>query len=288
MPINGWNKSSEQLLENWSRQISINENEYRKRGTYYRNWYYAFGLFEVIAGTGGVITLINVIINIVNNQDDCEQNVQLGLLIFIAVLESIIVVAQGIDKFFNFGSGSEQYYDAAKEHNALCRLIDTTLTLPRVNRDQAREVLLSVRHQFDQIQDNSPNLPPNDIIHRLHMCIYENPEQAKGVRAVDCSASSSNMLLNIVGDRNSPRPNGAQEVELPESPPEENKEEDEENISNGHQCKFNQRLREKKKEVIANEIKRRPSIFKPLEYQWRRMQQHEEDPSNEPQGDEQV
>ena len=95
-------------------------------------------------------------------------------------METLILIAQGIDKFFNFGSGSEQFYEAAKDHNALSRLIDATLTLPRKDRDMAREVLLGIRQQFNQIQDSSPNLPPNSIVHKLDMCIYDDPNKARG------------------------------------------------------------------------------------------------------------
>ncbi len=275
-PTNGWTKSVERLLKNWSQQISINEDEYRKRGTYYRAWYYAFGVFSVIAQTGALTTLINVIISIINTPDKCKpSNVNLGLLVFIAVMETLILIAQGLDKFFNFGSGSEQYYEAAKDHNALSRLIDATLTLPRIDRDRAREVLLSIRQQFNQIQDNSPNLPPNAIVHRLDMYIYENPSHAKGhgdrVTQVDD-------VEDI--DGSPPVPEAAVAVDLPESPSEDlSYDSDEEHVSIAQKCKFGVQMQEQKGEATREH--HRNLVLPNLEYQWRRMEQHAEEERQE-------
>ena len=270
---NGWTKSIERLLKNWSQQISINEDEYRKRGTFYRAWYYAFGVFSVIAQTGALTTLINVIVSIINTPDKCKpSNVNLGLLVFIAIMETLILIAQGLDKFFNFGSGSEQFYEAAKDHNALSRLIDATLTLPRIDRDSAREVLLSVRQQFNHIQDNSPNLPPNAIVHRLDMYIYENPSQAKG--QCDRVTQVDNMEEDI--DGSPPVPEDAVAVDLPESPSEDlSHDPDEEHVSIAQQCKFGAQIQEQKGAATREHHRKR--ALRILEYQWRRMEQHAEE-----------
>lgn len=265
--MNGWTKNAEKLLRNWSQQISINESEYRKRGSYYRNWYYAFGAFIVIAQTGALTTLIQLIFTMDTNADDsgnCNTTSK-GLLIFVAGMGILILVAQGLNTFFNFGSGSEQYFEASREHNALSRLIDTTMMLPRNERDQSREVLLAIRQQFDQMQNNCPSLPPNAVIHRLDMCIYDDPNQAKGHFERDVEDSV---------------PENAMQVILPKSPPGESTfESDEEHIGITQQTKLNTNLQKQKTLVAKDEKKKK--LMRNLEYQWERMEQHAEDHANQ-------
>ena len=279
MATNGWTKNVERLLRNWSQQISINENEYRKQGSYYRNWYYVFGAFIVIAQTGALTTLINVVISMNTDKDECKKTEAAAvLLVIVAVIETFVLVAQGIDKFFNFGSASEQYYEATKDHNALSRLIDSTLTLPRNDRDVAREVLLSVRQQFNQIQNNSPNLPPNAFIHRLEMCIYDNPEQAKGRQPDGVITIGSDQSIMPEDFGSPPIPENTRAVALPASPPEDSSHDsDEEYVSNAQRCNFDQQLHIQKQQAAREQHQNRR--LRNLEYQWRRMEQHAEDDS---------
>lgn len=280
----GWTGDAERLLKNWSRQISINEDQYRKRGAYYRNWYWAFGVFLAIAQTGILTTLVNVIVSITSNAKHTEcaaDKVNVGALIFVAVMGSIILVAQGIDKFFNFGSGSEQFFDAAKDHNALSRLIDATMMLPRSDRDDAREVLLSIRQQFDQIQYNSPNLPPSEIIHRLDMCIYDDPHLARGNRSSTVYLPSPE-TINIL---NSPPPLPPT-VETVQLPPDTDTDTEattstEDCVSATRMCHFNSQLQEQKTDTEKAEQNKK-GLLKYLEYQWRRLERHaeESDPSD--------
>ena len=271
---NGWSRNVEKLLKNWSEQISINESEYRKRGSYNKRWYYAFGIFIVVAQTGALTTLINVIIRLLTKTptDNCgktpspmmeETNfTDTGLLIFTAIMNTIILIIQGINTFFDFGSKSEKFFEAAKEHNALGRLIDTTLSLPRADRDIAREVLLSVREQFNHIQDNSPNLPYNNIIHSLDMKIYKNPEHARG------NSSSSD----------------DKDIDMPQSPPPDpdihTLSGSEEYISHPQRCKFETQLQSVKNDA-RKESKRKSGILKHLDYQWGRMETHAEEVSSD-------
>lgn len=260
MSTNGWDKSIEKLLNNWSLQISINEDEYRKRGTYYRRLYYGVGAFIVTTQTGALTTLVNVIISVAAS-GTCDANaVVTWLLVVVAIMETLVLVVQGIDKFFNFGSGSELYYTAAKEHNALNRLISETLSTSRANRGIAKDVIPSIRQQFDQIQNNSPNLPPNAVVHRLDMYIYKVPTEAKG-RGVSVS--------------NSPTPENAKKVSLPENSADDTHDNDEEYVSNTQQCKIGAQLQEHKANAEKDQQSNR--ILRNLEYQWHRFAQHDEE-----------
>lgn len=185
----GWTKQIEKLLRKWDTQITLNEIEYRKRGTFYRKWYFGVGIFLVISQTGAVTTLINIIISILSQQPigggDCSQPTAYNpattiILVIVAVIQTIILIVQGIDKFFNFGAAVEQYYSAANDHVTLSRLIESILSLPKKDRDHAREVIVSIRQQFTNIQNNSPNLPHNVAIRELK-CPTET-ESIPGIR----------------------------------------------------------------------------------------------------------
>nr|QBK87244.1 MAG: uncharacterized protein LCMAC201_01460 [Marseillevirus LCMAC201] len=260
---NGWTITTEQLLRNWSQQISINENEYRQRGTYYRKWYYGIGVIIGLIQTSIICTLLNAL-----GRNDSSFTI----IIIITGLEAIVFIANGIDKFFNFAAGSEKFYEAAKEHNALSRLIDSTLAFPRSERDNARNVILLIRQQFNQIKDNSPNLPPNDVIHKLDMCIYENPHEARGNMGIGITLVGTETRISIK------TPHNTENVGLPECSTGHDEE-----INNVRRNKFEAQLQEQK--VVAKEKQEYHGILKNLEYQWGRMEQHSED-STEHKGDE--
>ena len=100
-PTNGWDRNIELLLANWSEQIIINEYEYRKRANFFKKLYNIFGVFGIIAQTGALTSLINAI-----------ASKDYGIiLIIVAVLETLILIADGIDTFFNFGGACEKYYE---------------------------------------------------------------------------------------------------------------------------------------------------------------------------------
>ena len=246
----GWNNDVELLLKNWSKQILINEKEYRNRGYYYKKWYYGIGVFMIVSQTSVLSTLFNSIFS------DNEEQIS---IIFVTIMEFIILIVQGIDKFFNFGSASEQFFEASKNHNVLNRLIDTTLILPRPDRDAAREVLLSIRHQFNQLQDDCPPLPAQSIIHDLDLCIYQNPVEAKGKHPYKKDLSRSNSIT----------------IDIPESPPEDKLKYSCDYVKNSQLHKFNEKLNKEKRELSIEESKK-GGISKNLEYQWNRLQHHEE------------
>ena len=250
---NGWTSNIERLLQNWSKQVTVNEHEYRKRGAYHRRWYIAFGIFLIVGESGALTVLINDIVAIIykdaKNDDNCEGVAIGSVLIIVAIMMTLILIAQGIDKFFNFGSRSEKFYEAAKDHTAFARLIDATIISPREDRDPAREVLMSIRFQFDQIQFTSPNLPPNIMIHGLEMLIYNDPQEAKGIL---CSKSER----NIIEMSPPPQiPDKTEIVTLPNPLPSE----ESDNVS--HQRRFGAQLQAQKA----------------LDYQWRRFERHAED-----------
>ncbi len=270
--INGWSVNIERLLSNWSQQISINENEYRKRGTYYRYWYYGFGMVILLIHTSILSTLLNTLV---------RQDGNSNIIIVITILETIVFLANGIDKFFNFASDSAKFYEAAKEHNALSRLIDSSLAFSRTERDNARDVLLSIRQQFNQIKDNSPDLPPNNIIHKLEMCIYENPREARGNKGTGVILVGAEHKFSVK------TPHNKKNISLPESPPRDDEvlAHNEETINNAHRHKFKAQLQVQKK--VAAKEHQSHGVLKNLEYQWRRMEQHAEEDSK-PQGDDAV
>lgn len=273
---NGWTKSTEKLLRNWSQITSINESEFRKRGVFYRNWYWGIGIVLVITQTGSVATIANLILNLYSQETTADATSEATVLTIVGIIEALILIAQGLDKFFNFGSASEQYFTAAKDYNSLSRTIDTTLTLSRADRGPARDVLISIRQKFDQLQDTSPNLPPNAVVHRLDMCIYDDPEQARGNAKTGIVNLGDGQGLPIEEVLNeSPPPEHAKKVKFPKG-----------TDSDDEHVKYNQKLNletefqgQKKHAELEHQKTKR---LKNLEYQWRRMQEHADDEVKSP------
>lgn len=282
--INGWNKTLEKLLVNWSQQISINESVCIKRGYKLKVYYYCFGVFIIIAQTGALTTLINAIATGNNG----------NILIVVAILETLSLIAQGIDTFFDFSSASKVYYNSSREFNSLSRFIDSTLAIPRKDRELARELVLSIRKQFNDINTTCPQLPLNKIIHKLDMSIYENPHEAVGIKnnIENINVDYTKGIL-YVEDKTPPKVTVEiknEKVELPENSPEKKQlvitfddilQSDEEIISNSTENKVREQLQLKKSIKKREEFDKKNPISKILEYQWRRFEQHNDDINNE-------
>lgn len=262
---NGWTPESERLLQNWSKQIIINEKEHRKRGVKYGNIYFGLGILLGIIQSISVAALCNYLIG--EGKTDS--------IVLSTILESISLIAQIFDRFYNFGSSSEKHFDASKEFNALARLIDGTLTLGRNDRDNAREFVLSVRQQFDSVQDGSPNLPNNSIIHKLELCIYNDPEQAKGIRGV--GVVNLNDSQSFSPEASPPGANEA-DIETVDINPDGT---DDNHISNSYRRKFAGSLVRNKSLTKLDGVKKK-NVMSGLNYQLERMNQHEEEQKDPP------
>lgn len=276
---NGWDRTIENLLINWSKQITINEHEYRKRGSFYKRVYTIFGAFDIIAQTGILTSLINAIAS--NNY---------GVIVYVAAVECLVLIASGLDRFFNFGSASEMYYSVAKDHGALSRFIDSTLSLPRKDRGLARDVILSIREQFNGlVKDNSIQLPPNKIVYKLEMCIYEDPRAAIGNYSNQNVQAESPTAGDSPSSRKSQTSSNVSEVhinieEIPiledtatvnsSSPPELDP--DEEIIRHSQKCNVRTKLISEKRKLERDTAKNKGFLSKNLEYQWGRLEAHDE------------
>lgn len=247
MSTNGWNSKVEKLLNNWSKQIDINEAQYRERGAYFRKMYYIFGIVDIFLETGALVTLINVLINISKVDTKPVGVLYISLLGIVLGLETTVFTIHAFEKFFNFGGVSEQFYESAKDYDALRRLINMTLTLPRRDRDKARGVILSIKEQFNIIQRTSPNVPPHKVVKELDMNIYDNPEEAKGERS-----TSSGTTVHYSEENDEP-------LQVPI----------------GQQCKFNEQMKFHRDAV--NRDYEQNKILGGLEYQWRRFEQHDDE-----------
>jgi len=265
----GWTTTLEKLLMNWSQQITINEQEYIKRGFMFNKMYYIFGIFSIVVQTGALTTLINVITTYLSRE----------ILIAVAVMQTLVLITNSVDKFFNFGSGYQKYLDAAKEHNALSKFIDTTLALPRKDRGDARETILSIRKQFTDLKTTSPDLPINKIIHKLDMCLYEDPRDACG-NGGKSSPIRVGQSVGILKPRDSSPieiinlPHIAEPVELPNTS--DGEAEKGEYISHKTQYKIKGQLADVKK-VATKEQNEKKGINNILQYQWSRLEQHGDD-----------
>lgn len=278
--LKGWTPSTEGLLQNWSKQISINEREHRKRGSWYGSTYVGSSIIVNFTIGIGVVLLIYFLAS-----NDSSSNA----IIISIVLEALGLVANILSQILNFGSKSKDYYDAAKDFNALARLIDGTLTLRRKDRDNAREFLLSVRQQFDSIQDNSPNLPNNRIIHKLELRIYQDPEKAKGnsrcnspEEEVSPSSSEPEVIVGIPDLLPNPNqdvlPNPNEDL-LPIPNPTKvyrSDSTDENYITNAHRHNFRNKFLRTKSSKNIHEHSKLKSNMQEIDYQLQRMERHAE------------
>lgn len=270
---NGWDRNIEHLLINWSKQVTINEQEYRKRGSVYGKVYSFLNGFNIIAQTG-ILTTLWTSINSANY----------SLILYVAIIDCLAFIASGLETFFNFGRASELYYSVANDHAALSRFIDSTLSLPRKDRNLARDTVLSIREQFDGlIKDNTIQLPPNKIVYKLEMCIYEDPREAIGNFSTPSSSHASLVNLDIDNVDNNdiritidapPADNVKEEHETANSPPDLDP--DEEIIGHAQKCDFRKNLILEKQKVKRDAVAKK-GILSNLEYQWGRLEAHDTD-----------
>jgi len=168
-----WSKKIIRLLQNWRQQISINENQHLYRGSKYKFIYRGFSIFDIISKAGILSILITAITN---------NNVNLPILILITIMESITTATDFITIYFDFGTLSEKHFTSAREYNSLSKLIDSTLALQSSDRDDPKQFITLIMKKFSKIADNSPDLPFNDVVHKLDLQIYNNPKDACGLK----------------------------------------------------------------------------------------------------------
>ena len=238
----------------------------------YRYWYFALGIISIISQTGSLTVLIDAI---------SRDNTTLNIMIIVALMETVVLITQGIDKFYNFGAGSEKYFDAVKEHDALKKFIDLTLSLPRKDRDNARETLLSIKKQFEDIRNNSPIISYNKIVHKLDMCIYENPEIARGMSTQARGLSEIPTIVQTMSPQQMEK-GLDKHIELPVAHDLHNnqllltfkkQEPDEELISHQTMNNVKTKLLKSKLDASTSLDKRNFNLF---EYQWKRLEEHNE------------
>lgn len=280
--INGWDKTLEKLLVNWSQQVSINEEALRNRGSTLLHWSYVFAIVITIAQASAITVLSAVIISMI--EDASSANV--GLVVFAAVAELLVSIVQGVDKYFSPASASVEYFNSAKDHNALSMLIDSILALPRRKRDQAHEVIVSIRDQFRIIKKNAPYLPHNKIVHKLEMCIYEDPQKACGKK----NEFDISQTVGILNNREeSPKTETTitvpKTVQMPSPTPQnqqllitfqEETAPDEEIVSTTNTLKYRKKLEENKANIKKEDNQNKNGLLKILEYQWGRMEEHDD------------
>jgi hypothetical protein len=251
--INGWTPQSERLLKNWGQMVSINESEYRKRGSRAKYCYTCWGTALIILQVGTLVIFLSTVISIIARQG-VEVN-DYVLFTLTGLSQFITPIFQGLTSFFNFGSVAERHFQAAKDHTAMRRLIDTILSLPRSERDNAREVLLSLRQQFNLLQDHSPSLPVSSSIRELENKIYDNPRQA----IIQQQLGGIQVVIDLPSDSANTEP--VETVDMSD-----------EYISVKGRCKVSEQLAAERTILDRNS-----AAYKLLEYQHRRMEEHAEE-----------
>lgn len=282
---NGWTSSIEKLLINWSQQILINEHVYLNYGQKYHNLYVIFGIVIIVIEAGSLMTILNLI----------TQEANKNILIGVAVLQSITIIFQMIDKFFNFGSSSEKYYEAGKNHNALSKFINSTLVLPRKDRGDAREIIISIRNQFNELKNTTPTLPSNKIIHKLDMMLYEDPKEACGDKPEKTIRIGQSKGLFFRSSNQIEKqeavielPDITEKVELPKSSAEDLNEKqliitfkrkesdsDEETVRQQTSTMIREKIQQSKTEA-SKQQEYNKNFMNIINYQWSRLEEHGE------------
>ncbi len=264
---NGWNRNIENLLKSWSQQISDIVTIHNDKGKLCQKLYMIFGGILILFQTGSLVTLINNVattaINSKYNITDPTQQAQYNqdridsmnnLIYAITAINIFILVVQGLNTFFNWGTGAEKHFSAANEVNALSRLISITLTLKRKDRDPAKDVLNSVRTQFDDIMKNSPiqNVPALTV-----------PAPTKEIKEIKLNFKTRTITPTDIKEKND--------------------DSDAEEISNSYKSKFMTEFQKQKLESARENSK---GVLGNLQYQWQRFEEMSETPKGK--GDEQV
>lgn len=167
MARKGWNNRAEALCVNWSKQIGVNEQEHRKRGSRYKKLDNCMSLFNIITQITALTALINAIFK--------ESADHIAIIIFVAVIESLVLINDGVDIVFDINELSQQHFTSANEYGGLSRLIDSTLSLEKNDRGKASSFLKIVRNKFNNILEESPDLPTNKMVDKLDTIIYVDP-----------------------------------------------------------------------------------------------------------------
>ena len=145
-----FDENLDKLLRVWQQQIRINRNSHRSEARKLKKRFY------IIGGGGTILGAIVTAVGLTFSQD---PNIWVSIAQNIAI--GIVTSLTGLVTFLGDDGNSSKHYEASNRYQALDFLISNILVIPKDQRDDAIEVLNSIRGQFDDISSSSPMLPAN-------------------------------------------------------------------------------------------------------------------------------
>ena len=145
---NSWNTNIENLLIKWNYNIRELVKEHYKNGSKKRKLNIFISIINMICVSGTITSTLNSLLN--------EST--MGLLLFQIILELIIVLCIGIDKYLQLENKAHSHYFTSREYLALSNMISSTLILERNERMDVPTILHSVQDQLKEIEMNAPEI----------------------------------------------------------------------------------------------------------------------------------
>lgn len=182
-----WNPQIRKLLKNWSKQITINEQQHLLKADKNKKLNIIFVFFDIIGKACIFTTLLSSL---------SEKYLGYDLLIFVTIVEALTIATEGLAAYFDFSVISQKHFEGAREYNSLSKLIDSTLSLKKSDRGPAKEFITFVIEKFKFIAENTIDLPYNKMVHQLELQIYKDPSDACGNSSKDNTPENSQGASN--------------------------------------------------------------------------------------------
>jgi hypothetical protein len=181
------------LLRNWKDQIQLNMREHNKKCNTYRGLWYMFGILIAVLAVGSSASAFS-------SFNEVGENATKTLPIVVGILGILILVAQGISSYFDFGAMSNAHHNSMVAYDSLIRFIDSVETTWDPE-DDPKTILTSVRSQFDETVKNSAHLPLRRRVNTLNEDLISDPKSARGMFSRPSMAGSISGILLGAGAR---------------------------------------------------------------------------------------
>ncbi len=167
-----WSVNLDKLLRAWQRQTQQNEKLHRKQSTIFSRKFYWIGGTAIVVGS---VTSSGEFASFTECSDGAWCDFKMWFRFILALATVVVTILAGLQTFLGYEGESKNHKEAANKYHALRNVIANILAFPPTQRGDPTEILNSIRNQFEDIINSSPNLPIEDVKEELDWTYGKTP-----------------------------------------------------------------------------------------------------------------
>ncbi len=192
--MSGWSHNLDKLLRAWQRQTRRNESLHRIQANRYSKKFYHLGGVAIVLGS---ITASGEFATFTECDDESAWcSIKEWVRFSLAILTVGTTALASLQTFLGYEGKSKDHLEAANKYHALNNVIANTLAFSPDDRGDSVEILNSIRNQFEDIVNASPNLPSKEIETELNW-VYDHTSTNTQIELTEQNTEDENIIIDI-------------------------------------------------------------------------------------------